>query len=141
MKTIFLFIDSRLTDLFTVVAAVGEDGEMCMRVKFGESTAPHCRFAMALEHELTAPVAPGVMDALRADREMSLARYGRSYGAKGSIPIWVDAPHNDPAVLNALCLRRELRRDQEKILRGTDAFGASLLSAIFAAPEQMQCVH
>lgn len=141
MKTIFLFTDSRLTDLFTVVAAIGEDGEHCSTTKFDEATAPHCRFAMGLEHEITVPVTPSVIAALMTQRVMSLFGYAQSYGENGWIPIWVDSPHNDPAVLNALRLRRELRRDQEKILRGTDAFGASLLSAIFAAPDESQRVH
>lgn len=109
MKTIFIFNDSRPTDEFRAVMALGEDGQRVARIRFDSFTHPHCQFAMGSEHFLFVDDTD-VTDPVHATRAAVLQRYSEVYGAGNWMPIWLDAPHANPDWCAAMNRLRERER-------------------------------
>jgi hypothetical protein len=95
MKTIFIFNDSRPTDVLHPVVALGEDGHVVVRIKFDSFTLPYCQFVMGTSHFIHCDDAD-ISEPVVASRANVLRRYTEIYGAGNWIPLWLDAPRSNP---------------------------------------------
>lgn len=125
MKTIFVFNDSRPTDSFHLVLALCEDGRYAALVKFTDSTMPHCRYAMGVEHETGA--VGSICDAVNRTRADVLAAYDIVCGRGEWFPVWLAAPRHDAACREAIRLLRE------RMVPRTVELGPASIASILAA--------
>ncbi|WP_168793564.1 hypothetical protein [Paraburkholderia aromaticivorans] len=131
MKTIFIFNDSRPSDYFQSIAALGEDGQLIDSIQFDGWTLPHVGFAMGVEHvlredDLTVAVP------VRMTRAAMLRRYDAAYSAGNWIPMWLDSPQTNEAWRRALHLMRErLSQPVPPASQFSDRGLTGILGAIF----------
>lgn len=132
MKTIFIFNDSRLTDLEQRVSALGEDGQRFDTIVFDRATAPHCEYAMGSAHNLDASIDPSIGEPVSDTRKRMLASYDRVYGPGNWMPIWLESPAQNIAWCRAMCLYRSRVADRAPTFG--DGALARLMRDIFGAP-------
>lgn len=106
MKTIFIFNDSRFTDLLSVVTALGEDGQRIKVVEFDRGLAAYSDFAMGVTHELAKDVDPEISARMGELRARVLAMYDAAYGAGNWFPMWLASPAQNIAWCRAMGLFR-----------------------------------
>lgn len=106
MKTIFIFNDSRLTDLMPVVTALGEDGRRIKVVEFDRGLAAYSDFAMGVTHELEKDVSTEISEPISALRGRVLAAYDAAYGAGNWFPMRLSSPAQNIAWCHAMGLYR-----------------------------------
>ncbi|CAG9256117.1 hypothetical protein [Paraburkholderia caribensis] len=107
MKSIFIFDDSRATDVQRVFVALGEDGQLVKPVVFDEHTAPHFLYAMGVEHTFTAGDVALVSEAIGFTRKTMLRRYDEVYGAGNWIPLFLLRPRDIDEWRNAMTIARQ----------------------------------
>ncbi|WP_028204984.1 hypothetical protein [Paraburkholderia nodosa] len=130
MKTIFVFNDSRHTDLAMHMTALGEDGRRVATIVFDRNTEPHREFAMGCTHELGANVDPSISIPVNDTRRDLFASYDRMYGAGNWMPLLVQPGTDNAEWRHALELYRahaETRGAPEP------RFSATALARIFEA--------
>lgn len=139
MKTIFIFDDSRITDMWTLIVALGEDGQLVTAVKFGDTTAPYARFAMGVTHELDETLKPAVTDPLWSTREHTLQRYDETYGPGNWLPVWIDLTSDNVSCVEAIRLFQQRSRQlaEEAAAQESERL-AGFLSALFALPPELR---
>jgi hypothetical protein len=135
MKTIFIFNDSRPTDDFRAVMALGEDGQCIARIKFDAFTHPHCQFAMGVEHSFREDDTD-ISGPVQATRAAVLRRYDEVFGAANWMPMWLDEPNANPDCYAALRRMRELNRPPVGVRVGFSPEAlAGILGAVFGASD------
>ncbi|WP_225031772.1 hypothetical protein [Paraburkholderia sp. XV] len=107
MKSIFIFDDSRATDVQRVFVALGEDGQLIKPVVFDEHTAPHFLYAMGVEHTFTACDVALVAEAVEFARKTLLRRYDEVYGVGNWIPLYLMRPREIDEWHIALSIARQ----------------------------------
>lgn len=95
MKTIFIFNDTRPTDVIHTVVALGEDGHVVARIKFDGFTLPYAEFVMGTSHFLHCDDRD-ISEPVLTSRADVLQRYTAVYGAGNWIPMWLGAPRSNP---------------------------------------------
>ncbi|SIT43745.1 hypothetical protein BN2476_350269 [Paraburkholderia piptadeniae] len=108
MKSIFIFDDSRATELRRIFVALGEDGLIVKPVVFDEHTAPHFLYAMGVEHTFAAREEAFIAEAVDFTRKTMLRRYDEIYGAGNWIPLWLADPRSVAEWRNAMSIARQL---------------------------------
>ncbi|MEX3691846.1 hypothetical protein AB3X91_08890 [Paraburkholderia sp. BR14263] len=106
MKTIFIFNDSRPTDLEPRFTALGEDARLFAQVEFDERTRHFSHYAFGCTHELSADLAEGITKPLNTARARLLAAYDRIYGNGNWVPVWIESPSQNEAWRRAIDLFR-----------------------------------
>jgi hypothetical protein len=134
MKTIFVFDDSRPTDVLHPIVAIGEDGRRIARLQFDGWTMPFCRFAMGVLH--VSDASDETDEAVTSTRSAMLSTYDAVYGVGNWQAVWLDYPRQSDAWLDALKLAREReeRAQQSKVGQSTASL-SKVLAALFATPE------
>lgn len=107
MKSIFIFDDSRATDVERIFVALGEDGQIAKPVVFDAETAPHFLYAMGVEHSFAARDVALVAEAVGATRKTMLRIYDEMYGAGNWIPLWLADPRAVPEWREAVSIIRQ----------------------------------
>lgn len=128
MKTIFIFDDSRPTDVLHRIVALGEDGQRIAAIQFDGWTMPYCRFAMGAMH--VSDQTSDTADVVNSTRAKMLVAYDRIYGAGNWFPMWLESPKRNDGWLNALRLARE---HDERIEAAASGFASASLAKIFSA--------
>jgi hypothetical protein len=134
MKTIFVFDDSRPTDVLHRIVAIGEDGRRIAHIQFDGWTMPFCRFAMGAVH--VSDAADETAEAVSSTRARMLSAYDAVYGPGNWEVIWLDYPRQNEAWLDAMLQSRERdEREQDARVGQSSASLAKILAALFGAPE------
>ncbi|RKE35245.1 hypothetical protein B0G76_1306 [Paraburkholderia sp. BL23I1N1] len=107
MKSIFIFDDTRSTDLRTSVLALGEDGQIVTGVRFDDACAPYAAYAMGAAHSFSGQEHAGIAEAVDYTRTCVLRRYDEVYGAGNWMPIWLDSPRAVPEWRHAMSIVRQ----------------------------------
>ncbi|MBB6320544.1 hypothetical protein [Paraburkholderia tropica] len=130
MKTIFIFNDSRHTDLALHVTALGEDGHRVATIVFDPKTEPHHEYAMGCTHELDTNIEPSISIPLNETRRDLFASYDRIYGTGNWMPLLVQPGSDNAAWRQAL----ELYRARAASAGAPEPrFSATALAQIFQA--------
>jgi hypothetical protein len=134
MKTIFIFDDSRPTDVLHHIVAIGEDGRRIARLQFDGWTMPFCGFAMGVMH--VSDAAGGTDEAVKSTRAAMLSTYDAIYGVGNWQAEWLDYPRQSDAWLDAMKLAREREeRSQDARVGQTSTSMAKILVALFGTPK------
>ncbi|WP_069267383.1 hypothetical protein [Paraburkholderia nodosa] len=130
MKTIFIFNDTRPTDLAMHMTALGEDGRRVATIVFDPKTEPHHEYAMGCAHELGANVDPSISIPVNETRRDLFASYDRIYGAGNWMPLLVQPGTDNAEWRHAL----ELYRARAATAGAPEPrFSATALARIFEA--------
>ena len=132
MKTIFVFNDSRPSELLEAILAVGEDGQLVNFVKFDRVTVAYAAFAMGAEHEL-ASRDPDIISPVNVTRANAFRRYDAAYGAGNWVAVWLDAPRINSSWRHAIELLRA-RQAQPAPSFSTQGL-VGILGAIFGSAD------
>lgn len=128
MKTIFIFDDSRPTDVLHRIVALGEDGRHLSTVLFDGWLLPYCRYAMAAVHVSHANRDNAeIVDRTRAG---TVEKFDAAYGPGAWVSVWLESPKLDALWRDALQLSRER---EARIDRSPVGYSNAALSRIFAA--------
>ncbi|WP_321895982.1 hypothetical protein [Paraburkholderia heleia] len=130
MKTIFIFNDSRHTDLALHVTALGEDGRRIATIVFDRNTEPHHEYAMGCKHELDANVHDSISIPVNDTRRDLFASYDRMYGAGNWMPLLIQPGADNIEWRHALDL---YRARAESMGTPEPRFSATALARIFEA--------
>ncbi|QGZ56712.1 hypothetical protein [Paraburkholderia acidiphila] len=130
MKTIFIFNDSRHTDLSTHMTALGEDGRRVATIVFDRNTEPHYEYAFGCKHELGANVDASISIPVNDTRRDLFASYDRMYGAGNWMPLLIQPGADNVEWRHALEL---YRARAETVGASEPRFSVAALLRIFDA--------
>lgn len=139
MKTIFIFNDSRPTDLEPCFAALGEDACLLARVEFDGHTQQFFQYAFGCAHELPEGLEEGITIPLNTNRARMFAAYDRIYGAGNWMPLWIESPTQNEAWRAAMDLYRSRGGIPDtRDMRFSNAALARILEAVGAAASRAE---